>query len=140
MRWVGTLGALGRQVGVRAAVGEQPHSKAPLGAACAYLSAAARRRRPPACLQVVLVNPQVISLGKSLTLFEEGCLSFPNMYANVEVGLGWVGVAAVLSVGRSLAPFRTDEAPSCRPFPVSAAHLPAHATCPAARSAPPSFG
>ncbi|KAL4445735.1 hypothetical protein ABPG77_008934 [Micractinium sp. CCAP 211/92] len=34
--------------------------------------------------EIVLVNPQVINLGKSKNLFEEGCLSFPGIYADVE--------------------------------------------------------
>jgi hypothetical protein len=37
--------------------------------------------------QIVLVNPQIINSGKMTNLFEEGCLSFPNIYADVEVGL-----------------------------------------------------
>ena len=35
--------------------------------------------------QIVLVNPQLLSLSGNPKLFEEGCLSFPNIYADVEV-------------------------------------------------------
>lgn len=34
--------------------------------------------------EIVLVNPQIVNFGKGQTLFEEGCLSFPGMYADVE--------------------------------------------------------
>ncbi|KAL6773792.1 PDF1B [Auxenochlorella protothecoides x Auxenochlorella symbiontica] len=34
--------------------------------------------------EVVLVNPEIISYGKTQDLFEEGCLSFPELYGNVE--------------------------------------------------------
>ncbi|KAI3438535.1 hypothetical protein D9Q98_000963 [Chlorella vulgaris] len=34
--------------------------------------------------EIVLVNPQIINSGKMTNLFEEGCLSFPNIYADVE--------------------------------------------------------
>lgn len=44
----------------------------------------------PCTPQIVLVNPQIVNTGKSRNLFEEGCLSFPTIYADVEVG-GWVG-------------------------------------------------
>ena len=39
-------------------------------------------------LQIVLVNPQIINLGKTTNLFEEGCLSFPSIYADVEASPG----------------------------------------------------
>ncbi|KAI7842309.1 hypothetical protein COHA_003949 [Chlorella ohadii] len=34
--------------------------------------------------EIVLVNPQLLSLSGNPKLFEEGCLSFPNIYADVE--------------------------------------------------------
>eukprot|EP01025_Chloroclados_australasicus_P038465 TRINITY_DN3963_c0_g2_i1.p1 TRINITY_DN3963_c0_g2~~TRINITY_DN3963_c0_g2_i1.p1 ORF type:complete len:251 (+),score=30.41 TRINITY_DN3963_c0_g2_i1:23-754(+) len=34
--------------------------------------------------QIVLVNPQIISKSKKTTIGEEGCLSFPKIYADVE--------------------------------------------------------
>ena len=38
--------------------------------------------------EVVLVNPRIISTSKDKKYFEEGCLSFPGMYADVIVSLG----------------------------------------------------
>jgi hypothetical protein len=35
--------------------------------------------------EVVLANPRVLSSSGALTLFEEGCLSFPGIYADVKV-------------------------------------------------------
>ena len=35
--------------------------------------------------EIVLVNPRVSKYSKKLSLFEEGCLSFPRIYANVQV-------------------------------------------------------
>ena len=35
--------------------------------------------------EIVLVNPVVYKSGKRLLVFEEGCLSFPGIYANVMV-------------------------------------------------------
>ena len=35
--------------------------------------------------EIVLVNPVVYKSGKRLLVFEEGCLSFPGIYANVVV-------------------------------------------------------
>ena len=35
--------------------------------------------------EVVLCNPQIVKFSKEKDLFEEGCLSFPKMYADVEV-------------------------------------------------------
>lgn len=35
--------------------------------------------------QLVLVNPEIIEEGGPRRDFEEGCLSFPKMFANVEV-------------------------------------------------------
>lgn len=35
--------------------------------------------------EVVLVNPKITKFSKQKDLFEEGCLSFPKMYADVEV-------------------------------------------------------
>jgi peptide deformylase len=37
--------------------------------------------------EVVLVNPTITKFSKSKDLFEEGCLSFPKIYADVEVRL-----------------------------------------------------
>jgi peptide deformylase len=34
---------------------------------------------------VVLVNPKITKFSKTKDLFEEGCLSFPKIYADVEV-------------------------------------------------------
>jgi peptide deformylase len=35
--------------------------------------------------EVVLVNPKITKFSKTKDLFEEGCLSFPKIYADVEV-------------------------------------------------------
>ena len=35
--------------------------------------------------EVVLVNPRIISSSKDAKVFEEGCLSFPNIYGDVIV-------------------------------------------------------
>lgn len=35
--------------------------------------------------EVVLVNPRVIKYSKKTVLFNEGCLSFPGIYADVQV-------------------------------------------------------
>ena len=35
--------------------------------------------------EVVLVNPKIVKFSKTKDLFEEGCLSFPKIYADVEV-------------------------------------------------------
>jgi len=35
--------------------------------------------------EVVLCNPKIVKYSKETDLFEEGCLSFPKMYADVEV-------------------------------------------------------
>jgi len=35
--------------------------------------------------EVVLCNPKIVKYSKEKELFEEGCLSFPKMYADVEV-------------------------------------------------------
>lgn len=35
--------------------------------------------------EIVLVNPKVIKYSLKRRLFEEGCLSFPEIYADVEV-------------------------------------------------------
>jgi peptide deformylase len=35
--------------------------------------------------EIVLVNPVVYKSGKRSLVFEEGCLSFPGIYANVVV-------------------------------------------------------
>ena len=35
--------------------------------------------------EVVLVNPTITKFSKSKDMFEEGCLSFPKIYADVEV-------------------------------------------------------
>jgi peptide deformylase len=36
-------------------------------------------------LEVVLVNPRIISTSNDAKVFEEGCLSFPEMYGDVVV-------------------------------------------------------
>lgn len=35
--------------------------------------------------EIVLVNPRVNKYSKKIVLFNEGCLSFPGIYADVEV-------------------------------------------------------
>lgn len=35
--------------------------------------------------EVVLVNPQIVGYGEEAVVFEEGCLSFPELYGDVEV-------------------------------------------------------
>lgn len=35
--------------------------------------------------EIVLVNPKVIRYSKKTRLYNEGCLSFPGIYADVEV-------------------------------------------------------
>lgn len=35
--------------------------------------------------EVVLCNPKIVKYSKETDFFEEGCLSFPKMYADVEV-------------------------------------------------------
>lgn len=52
--------------------------------------------------EIVLVNPQIVSASRSTKVFEEGCLSFPNLYADVWVsaGPGWAGLAACMRVWR----------------------------------------
>ena len=35
--------------------------------------------------EVTLVNPKIVKFSKQKDLFEEGCLSFPKIYAEVEV-------------------------------------------------------
>lgn len=35
--------------------------------------------------EIVLVNPRVNRYSKKMVLFNEGCLSFPQIYADVEV-------------------------------------------------------
>lgn len=35
--------------------------------------------------EIVLVNPRVNKYSKKIVLFNEGCLSFPRIYADVEV-------------------------------------------------------
>lgn len=55
---------------------------APLPLTPAALASPRCSSTPP---QIVLVNPQVVKVGRSTNLFEEGCLSFPNIYADVEV-------------------------------------------------------
>ena len=37
--------------------------------------------------EYVLVNPQIIKSNKTQDVFEEGCLSFPQIFADVEVVL-----------------------------------------------------
>lgn len=40
--------------------------------------------------EIVLVNPLVNKYSKKLVLFDEGCLSFPTIYADVEVSKYWI--------------------------------------------------
>lgn len=35
--------------------------------------------------EIVLVNPRVSRYSKKMVLFNEGCLSFPGIYADVQV-------------------------------------------------------
>ena len=35
--------------------------------------------------EIVLINPRVNKYSQKITLFEEGCLSFPKIYGNVQV-------------------------------------------------------
>lgn len=35
--------------------------------------------------EVVLVNPKIFKVSKKIILFDEGCLSFPKIYGDVEV-------------------------------------------------------
>lgn len=35
--------------------------------------------------EIVLVNPQIKKYSRKIVPFEEGCLSFPKIYADVEV-------------------------------------------------------
>ena len=35
--------------------------------------------------EIVLVNPRVTKYSQKLTVFNEGCLSFPGIYADVKV-------------------------------------------------------
>ena len=35
--------------------------------------------------EMVLVNPKVVSSNKQISVYEEGCLSFPKIFADVEV-------------------------------------------------------
>lgn len=35
--------------------------------------------------EIVLVNPKVRKYSKKIVLFNEGCLSFPGIYADVQV-------------------------------------------------------
>ena len=37
--------------------------------------------------EIVLVNPRVNKYSKKIVLFNEGCLSFPGIYADVEVSI-----------------------------------------------------
>lgn len=50
--------------------------------------------RPGAQEEVVLVNPSIIEKGKATDIDVEGCLSFPGIYADVEVRggeeFGWL--------------------------------------------------
>ena len=49
--------------------------------------------------EVVLVNPRIVSAGGPREIFEEGCLSFPQLYADVVVRDGGaLGVAAATAL------------------------------------------
>ena len=39
----------------------------------------------------MLCNPKIVKFSKEKDFFEEGCLSFPQMYADVEVGVARLG-------------------------------------------------
>ena len=45
---------------------------------------------------LVMVNPEIVSLSETTRIFEEGCLSFPDIYAEVvrptEVRMRWTGL------------------------------------------------
>ena len=49
---------------------------------------------PPA--PVVMVDPEILSVSDALNVYEEGCLSFPDQYAEVtrpaEVRMAWTGL------------------------------------------------
>ncbi len=40
--------------------------------------------KKPKKVPVVMINPKITSRSKSMVLVEEGCLSFPNIFENVE--------------------------------------------------------
>ena len=40
--------------------------------------------------EIVLVNPVVYKFSKHLSVYEEGCLSFPGIYANVLVRVAFI--------------------------------------------------
>jgi peptide deformylase len=45
--------------------------------------------QPGHAAETVLVNPVILEKSRATNIDEEGCLSFPKIYADVEVG--WVG-------------------------------------------------
>jgi hypothetical protein len=46
--------------------------------------------------EIVLVNPEVYKFSKRLVVDEEGCLSFPGIYANVLVRIISIPIQVVL--------------------------------------------
>ena len=51
----------------------------------------------------MLINPEVLKRGKAVEPSEEGCLSFPEIYADVEVGMCVGGLYTGLMLCRLLA-------------------------------------
>jgi peptide deformylase len=51
------------------------------------------RERPGS--ETILVNPEIVSVSPTTALMEEGCLSFPKLYARVTVGDGVASVSAL---------------------------------------------
>ena len=45
---------------------------------CSYIDEGAKKR------PIVMINPKIVWVSKSKVLVEEGCLSFPNVFKNVE--------------------------------------------------------
>ncbi|MBA0840600.1 hypothetical protein Goarm_003173, partial [Gossypium armourianum] len=48
--------------------------------------------------EIVLVNPRVAKYSKKMVLFNEGCLSFPRIYADVQVLAAPASVYSVVSL------------------------------------------
>lgn len=76
----------------------------------------------PSTPQIVLVNPQLLSLSGNPKLFEEGCLSFPNIYADVEVRRPWCASWAFVWFGSSRACWAAGRV-GCGASRTSAQHL-----------------
>ncbi len=75
--------------------------------------------------QIVLVNPQLLSLSGNPKLFEEGCLSFPNIYADVEVRRGQHAGASCWAANCAM---RTSWSDTSK-FAVAPAGSPARCSC-----------